>query len=91
MGEEKQERVASLGILHVRSRRPSLSLYRASSTLLTAFPIQTDIAGGLQHDNLPFYISEASITLGPSILFSWDLRPCVIVALVRRTHGNNRC
>lgn len=38
-------------------------------SLLTAFPIQTDIAGGLQHDNLPFYISEASITLGPSILF----------------------
>lgn len=58
---------------------------------LKAFPIQTDIAGGLQHDNLPFYISEASITLGPSMLFSWDLRPCVMVALVRRTHGNNRC
>ena len=60
-------------------------------SVLTAFPIQTDIAGGLQHDNLPFYVSEASITLGTRILFSRDLRPCVIVALVRRTHGNNRC
>ena len=33
-----------------RHAKPHLSL-------LTAFPIQTDIVGGLQHDNPPFYIT----------------------------------